>query len=96
MIFRPFYSCDRGCAAYVFGCGTLSRCAVVDPRAEDVDSYVEFAATTNMQITHVIDTHVHADHYSGGSELSRSADASYCLHAAWVCPYYSFAKRIHT
>ena len=44
MIFRPFYYFDRGCAAYLFGCGTLSRCAVVDARADDVDTYVTFAA----------------------------------------------------
>lgn len=30
MIFRPYYYFDRGCAAYLFGCGTLGRCAVVD------------------------------------------------------------------
>jgi glyoxylase-like metal-dependent hydrolase (beta-lactamase superfamily II) len=34
-----------------------------------------------MRITHVIDTHVHADHRSGGLELASRADASYCLHA---------------
>jgi glyoxylase-like metal-dependent hydrolase (beta-lactamase superfamily II) len=33
-----------------------------------------------MRITHVIDTHVHADHRSGGRELARLADAAYCLH----------------
>lgn len=33
-----------------------------------------------MRITHVIDTHVHADHRSGGSELARRAAANYCLH----------------
>jgi hydroxyacylglutathione hydrolase len=80
MIFRPFYYFDRGCAAYLFGCGTLSRCAVVDPRADDVDAYVAFAASKNMRITHVIDTHVHADHRSGGLELARRVDAAYCLH----------------
>jgi hydroxyacylglutathione hydrolase len=58
MIFRPFYYFDRGCAAYVFGCGTLGRGAVVDPRAEDIESYVAFAARKNMRITHVIDMHV--------------------------------------
>ena len=31
MIFRPFYYFDRGCAAYLFGCGSLGRCAVVKP-----------------------------------------------------------------
>jgi hydroxyacylglutathione hydrolase len=80
MIFRPFYYFDRGCAAYLFGCGTLSRCAVVDPRADDVDSYEAFATSKNMRITHVIDTHVHADHRSGGPELARRVGAAHCLH----------------
>ena len=80
MIFRLFYYFDRGCAAYLFGCGTLSRCAVVDARADDVDTYVTFAASKNMQITHVIDTHVHADHRSGGPDLARRVEAAYCLH----------------
>ena len=80
MIFRPFYYYDRGCAAYLFGCGSLSRCAVVDARADDVDTYVTFAASKNMRITHVIDTHVHADHRSGGPELARHVAAAYCLH----------------
>ncbi|HEU4686799.1 MAG TPA: MBL fold metallo-hydrolase [Vicinamibacterales bacterium] len=82
MIFRPFYYFDRGCAAYVFGCGTLGRCAVVDARADDVDGYVAFAAARNMWITHVVDTHVHADHRSGGPELATRVGAAYCLHEA--------------
>jgi hydroxyacylglutathione hydrolase len=80
MIFRPFYYFDRGCAAYLFGCGSLGRCAVVDARADDVESYVSFAVAKNMRITHVIDTHVHADHRSGGADLARRTGASYCLH----------------
>ena len=80
MIFRPFYYYDLGCASYVFGCGTLGVCAAVDPRADDVDSYVEFATARNMRITQVIDTHVHADHRSGGIELARRTGAAYRLH----------------
>jgi glyoxylase-like metal-dependent hydrolase (beta-lactamase superfamily II) len=33
-----------------------------------------------MRITHVIDTHVHADHRSGGPDLARRVEAAYCLH----------------
>jgi hydroxyacylglutathione hydrolase len=80
MIFRPYHYFDLGCAAYLFGCGTLGRCAVVDARADDVGTYPAFAASKGMQITHVIDTHVHADHRSGGPELARKMDAQYCLH----------------
>lgn len=82
MIFRPFYYYDKGCAAYLLGCGTLGVCAVVDPRADDGSSYVEFARAKKMRITHVIDTHVHADHRSGGVELARVAEASYYLHTS--------------
>lgn len=80
MIFQPYYYHDRGCAAYLFGCGTLGRCAVVDARADDVDAYEAFAAAKGMRITHVIDTHLHADHRSGSPELARRTGARYCLH----------------
>jgi glyoxylase-like metal-dependent hydrolase (beta-lactamase superfamily II) len=33
-----------------------------------------------MRITHVLDTHVHADHRSGGPALAKKAGAAYCLH----------------
>jgi hydroxyacylglutathione hydrolase len=80
MIFRPFYYYDLGCAAYLLGCGTLGTCAVVDPRADDIETYVTFATTKKMRITHVIDTHVHADHRSGGAALAARTGAEYCIH----------------
>jgi glyoxylase-like metal-dependent hydrolase (beta-lactamase superfamily II) len=80
MIFRPYYRFDTGCAAYLLGCGTLGKCAVVDPQEKDVDIYLAFAASKGMRITHVIDTHIHADHRSGGPALARKAEAAFCLH----------------
>jgi hydroxyacylglutathione hydrolase len=80
MIFRPFLYFDTGCAAYVFGCGTVGRCAVVDPQERDIGAYASFAKSKGMAITHVFDTHIHADHRSGGRELARLVGAKYCLH----------------
>lgn len=82
MIFRPFHYFETGCASYVFGCPTLGKCAVVDPQARDIRAYHEFTVDKGMRITHVIDTHVHADHRSGGLELARRVEARYCLHEA--------------
>jgi glyoxylase-like metal-dependent hydrolase (beta-lactamase superfamily II) len=82
VIFRPFYYYDLGCASYLFGCGTVGMCAVVDPRVDDIEAYVAFARAKKMRITQVIDTHVHADHRSGGVELARQSDAPYRLHEA--------------
>jgi len=80
VIFRPFYYYDLGCASYLLGCGTLGQCALVDPRADDVEAYVAFARAKKMRITQVIDTHVHADHRSGGVALATQTGAAYRLH----------------
>jgi hydroxyacylglutathione hydrolase len=81
VIFRPFYYYDLGCASYLLGCGTVGRCAVVDPRVDDVETYVAFARDKKMEITQVIDTHVHADHRSGGVALAKVTGAPYRLYA---------------
>jgi hydroxyacylglutathione hydrolase len=80
MIFRPYYYFETGCAAYLFGCGGHGQCCVVDAHEHDIEAYAAFAASKVMRITHVIDTHIHADHRSGGPALARRVGASYCLH----------------
>jgi glyoxylase-like metal-dependent hydrolase (beta-lactamase superfamily II) len=82
MIFRPFFDFDHGCATYLFGCGGQGLCAVVDAREPQIEDYIAFAASKRMRITHVIDTHVHADHRSGGPALAERVGARYCLHRA--------------
>jgi hydroxyacylglutathione hydrolase len=80
MIFKPFYYFETGCAAYVLGCAGKGVAAVVDPQDRDVDSYIEFASAKGMRISHVIDTHVHADHVSGGRSLAERTGSAYALH----------------
>lgn len=80
MILKPFYRYETGCASYLLGCGSLGKCAVVDPAEDLVEDYLDFAADKGMRITHVLETHVHADHRSGGRELAHRAGAAYCLH----------------
>jgi hydroxyacylglutathione hydrolase len=48
--------------------------------AKDEEWFAEQADTVKARITHVIDTHVHADHYSGGRRLAEMTGAQYCLH----------------
>ena len=80
MIFRPFYRFETGCAAYVFGCGGQGVCCVVDPHEADVEAYVAFASAKAMRIAYVFETHVHADHRSGGRRLAGMVGATYALH----------------
>lgn len=66
--------------SYFFGCATFAKAIAVDVVAGDEDWFVEQARQAGVKITHVIDTHVHADHYSGGRRLAEMLGTSYCLH----------------
>lgn len=52
----------------------------MDPQAGDIQSYIEFAGAKGMEIKYVVDTHIQADHLSGGRALAELTDAQYCLH----------------
>jgi glyoxylase-like metal-dependent hydrolase (beta-lactamase superfamily II) len=54
----------------------------VDPQAQDIETYLGFASAKGMEIKYVIDTHIQADHVSGGRDLSEVTGAQYCLHAS--------------
>ena len=52
----------------------------MDPQANDVGTYIQFAKAKGMEIKYVVDTHVQADHVSGGRTLAQLTGADYCLH----------------
>jgi hydroxyacylglutathione hydrolase len=52
----------------------------VDPQEADIDAYILFSASKGMKITHVIDTHIQADHVSGGRILAAKTGSPYYLH----------------
>ncbi|MBT9477190.1 MBL fold metallo-hydrolase [Polaromonas sp.] len=66
--------------SYFFGCAGYAKAIAVDVVAGDEEWFVEEARKAGVTITHVIDTHLHADHYSGGRKLAGMVGAPYCLH----------------
>jgi hydroxyacylglutathione hydrolase len=72
LIFEQVLSRDLGCASYLVG--DAEEAAVVDPRF-DIDVYLEIARRERLRITHVIDTHDHADHVSGRIRLAQATGA---------------------
>jgi len=79
MFFRQLAARESS-LSYFFGCGSEGKAVAVDVVAGDEQWFLDEAARANVTITHVIDTHVHADHYSGGRALAGLAGAKYCLH----------------
>ena len=80
MYFKQLLHEDRSCASYLVGCPTLGVCAAVDPQGDPM-TYVAKAAEAHLAITHVIDTHVHADHPSAARALAEAATAPLYLGA---------------
>jgi glyoxylase-like metal-dependent hydrolase (beta-lactamase superfamily II)/rhodanese-related sulfurtransferase len=72
VFFRQVLCRDLGCASYVIGDG--GEAVVVDPRW-DIDEYVEIARAERLWITHVLETHDHADHVSGRARLTAATGA---------------------
>jgi hydroxyacylglutathione hydrolase len=68
-------------ASYLFGCGGKQAGAVVDP-VEPPEFYIEAAEALGLRLHYVIDTHVHADHFSTGRALAEASGATYVLHAS--------------
>ena len=73
---------DKGLAqySYVIACERAGVAAVVDPR-RDVDVYLELAKARGFRITHVLETHIHADFASGACELAAATGAELAVSA---------------
>ncbi len=64
----------KGCLSYMIREGT--EALVIDP-SRHIDWYVDFALSHGARIVRVLDTHVHADHLSGGPALAEKVGAPY-------------------
>ncbi|MDO9497606.1 MAG: MBL fold metallo-hydrolase [Nocardioides sp.] len=67
----------KACLSYVVGVPG-ERCIIVDPTRQP-QPYLDLAAEHGMTVSHVVDTHVHADHISGGPALSAELGVEYHL-----------------
>lgn len=78
MFFQHVYDKTLAQASYVIGCQKCGVAIVIDPK-RDVDTYIEIAKQNNMEITHVAETHIHADFLSGSRELAALTGAKMYL-----------------
>lgn len=67
----------KACLSYVVGVPG-QNCIIVDPTRQP-QPYLDLAKEHDMTVTHVVDTHVHADHISGGPALAADLGVAYHL-----------------
>lgn len=78
MLLQRFYDDGLAQASYLIGCHATGEAIVVDPN-RDVDQYVAAAEREGLRLTHVTETHIHADFVSGARELAQRTGAALFL-----------------
>jgi len=78
MYFERIYEKGLAQASYLIGCQATKEAIVIDPK-RDIDTYLEIADKENLKITHIAETHIHADFLSGSLELANATGAKVYL-----------------
>jgi hydroxyacylglutathione hydrolase len=92
MLLKRFYDDALAQASYLIGCQRTGEAIVVDPN-RDAQQYVVAAKAEGVRITHVTETHIHADFVSGLRELARLTSAQALLSDCGAPEWrYAFAK----
>jgi hydroxyacylglutathione hydrolase len=78
MYFQHVYDKTLAQASYFIGCQAKGEAIVIDAK-RDIDTYLDIAKQNNMKITHVAETHIHADFLSGSRELAAVTGAKMYL-----------------
>lgn len=69
----------KGCLSYMVI--SEGKALIVDP-ARHVDEYVKLAKREGATIEHIVDSHLHADHLTGGPQLAKQTGAKYYIHSS--------------
>jgi len=78
MFFQHVYDKTLAQASYVVGCQKEGVAIVIDPK-RDVDTYLQIAKENKLKITHIAETHIHADFLAGSRELQALTGAELYL-----------------
>lgn len=84
MYIKQFYVPKIAHSSYLLG--GKENCAIVDPR-RDVNIYIETAKKMGFKITHILETHLHADFVSGHMDLAEKTGAEIYTPASANCQY---------
>lgn len=89
LILEQIHTAGIAQLSYLIGDDEEGTAAVIDPRP-DVDIYLELAREKQLSITHIFETHIHADLVSGARELCRRTESAKIYLSVEEDPNYGF------
>tara|TARA_B100000029_G_scaffold110226_1_gene102038 strand:+ start:1000 stop:1692 length:693 start_codon:yes stop_codon:yes gene_type:complete len=76
MIFKQLFDHKSSTYTYIISSGKGREALIIDPVIENTQKYLSYLKELNLRLVKVIDTHIHADHISGLSELAKQTSCS--------------------
>jgi glyoxylase-like metal-dependent hydrolase (beta-lactamase superfamily II)/rhodanese-related sulfurtransferase len=76
-----------GCQSYLVGCSATRAAVLIDPELSRVREYRGLIIQLGLDLRYVIDTHTHADHFSGSREIGKALDAPVVMHRLSPAPH---------
>ena len=80
----------HACRTYLVGTKGVDEVILIDPVLEHVSDYLKLLERRKFKLSHVIDTHTHADHISGGATLKDLTGCEYVMHTKAPAPCVTF------
>ena len=77
MIFKRIV--NESCMSYLIACENTKRCMIADASGS-FDKYLDLVKSYDLKVTHVLDTHTHADHLSARKQFSSKLNAETVMH----------------
>ena len=84
MLLKHFFTGKIAHSSYILA--GKNTCAVIDPQ-RDVDIYISEARSMGVEITHILQTHLHADFISGHMDLAKKTGASIYVAKSAGCTF---------
>src|SRR5687768_4147289 len=78
MFVKRFFEPSIAQSSYLIGCARTGESIVIDAN-RDIEQYIEAADREGLRISHVTETHIHADYVSGSRELAHKSGARLLL-----------------
>jgi glyoxylase-like metal-dependent hydrolase (beta-lactamase superfamily II)/rhodanese-related sulfurtransferase len=76
-----------GCRSYAMGCEATRAAILIDPELSLVDHYRGWLLQNGLTLRYIVDSHTHADHFSGGRQLAKAMGAPIVMHRLSAAPH---------
>ena len=74
MIFKQLFDKYSSTYTYLIASEKGREALIIDPVLENIEMYIKTLNELDLKLVKVIDTHIHADHVTGASQLNKKTN----------------------